>query len=180
MLLGYSACVSLGFRVKALRIRPTLIIYPAKCLVICFDSSIGSLLSSLHITSLSLWQSIVSDIGIKLVVGIVTHSRAWLLLCSFQRSSSAITSVYAKITLRVLSDTFSFWHDHKNDSIFAIYNKIKYFIQLKITENNHPVWSIPRYAIQTLIIYFIIHRSSFCCELILCFLVESQVNMLIQ
>lgn len=39
-----------------------------------------------------------------------------------------------KITLRVLSDTFlfSFWHYPKNDSVFAICNKIKYLIQLEM------------------------------------------------
>lgn len=63
-----------------------------------------------------------------------------------------------------------FWHDHKNDSIFAIYNKIKYFIQLKIQKITTQFDLFLGYAIQTLIIYFIIHRSSFCCELILCFL----------
>lgn len=97
----------LGF-CSCLQIRPTLIIYPAKCLVI-FWSSNRLLTKFTSYYFFWIYDSLlVSEIGMKIVVGIVTHSRAWLLLCSFQRSSSVIISVYAKTTLRVLSDTFSF------------------------------------------------------------------------
>lgn len=54
-----------------------------------------------------------------------------------------------------------FWHYQKNDSIFAICNKIKYFIQLKIQKIITQFDLFLGCAIRTLIIYFIIHNPHF-------------------